>query len=444
LFVISSIAVLAGGSAAAVRPHYGGTLRIALREAPTSLDPARLSASRGSHIFPLIFEGLTQFDADGRLQPQLATRWQADSQNQRWQFWLRPGVKFQDGTPLTPDAVAASLRAANPSWRIGAEGNSVIIETAVPDPVLPAELALPRNGIAHHAGNRVVGTGAFQVNNWQPGTSLVLAASEDYWDGRPFVDSVVITLGQNWRQQMVALELGKADVVEVAPEQARRAGQAGRTVVESAPVELVALVFTRKTQSPDETRLRQALSASIDRASIVNVLLQTQGQAAETILANWMTGYAMVFAETGEHSGSVPAPATAGAMTLSYDGSDPANQLIAERVALNAREAGIRVQASASAANADVRLMRIALVSPQPQLSLVVTAEAAGLAVPRFQGTSAEELYQREKEMLQPGQIIPLAHVPEATAVGPGVNGWRADLLGDWRLADVWLAGSAP
>src|SRR5512146_409368 len=97
LFVISSVAVLAGGSAAAVRPHYGGTLRIALREAPTSLDPARLSASQGSHLFALIFEGLTRFDADGRLQPQLATRWQADSQNQRWQFWVRPGVKFQDG-----------------------------------------------------------------------------------------------------------------------------------------------------------------------------------------------------------------------------------------------------------------------------------------------------------------------------------------------------------
>ncbi|MGE5206318.1 MAG: ABC transporter substrate-binding protein [Chlamydiota bacterium] len=443
LLVISSVAALAGWTTAAVRPHYGATVRITLREAPASLDPASLGAFQDSRISPLIFEGLTRFDAHGRLQPQLATRWQADSQNQRWQFWLRPGVKFQDGTPLTSDAVAASLHAANPAWTVSAEGDSVMIDVAVPDLELAAELALPRNGIARHTGNKVVGTGPFLVSEFQPAKSLVLAAYEEYWGGRPFVDSVAITLGQNWRQQMIALELGKADVVEVAPEQARRAGLAGRTVVESAPDELVALVFTRDGQSADEARLRQALSAGIDRSSIVNVLLQGQGVAAETILPNWMTGYAMLFASTSERSRKVMAPGNAVAMTLSYDASDPANQMIAERVALNARDAGITLKTAASAASADVRLLRIPLASPQPQIALAAVAEVAGLPAPQFRSTSPEELYAREKEMLQSGRIIPLAHVPQASAMAPNVNGWRAVVFGVWRLADVWL-GSAP
>jgi peptide/nickel transport system substrate-binding protein len=424
-----------------VRPRYGGTLRIMLRETPASLDPAKLNASQGARIFPLMFEGFTRFDAHGRLQPQLATRWQGDSSNQRWRFWLRPGVKFHDNAPLTAEAAAASLRAANPAWTVSADGDSVVIETTAPDVELPAELALPRNGIAHHAGNKVVGTGAFTVSNWQPGGSLALTANEEYWGGRPFVDSVLVTPGQNWRQQMVALELGKADVAEVAPEQARRLSSAGRTIAESAPDELVALVFTREAQSADELRVRQALSAAIDRGSIVNVLLQGQGEAAETILPNWMTGYAMLFAQTGEKPATDPG--SAGTLTLSYEASDPANQLIAERVALNARDAGIRVQTAASAANADVRLVRIALPSPQPQLALQVAAGVAGLPIPQFQGASPEELYGREKEMLQSGRIIPLAHVPEATALGPGVNAWRSDLAGGWQLADVWL-GSTP
>jgi ABC-type transport system substrate-binding protein len=443
LLAISSVLALAGAGAAAVRPHYGGTLRVMLRETPASLDPARLSASQGARIFPLMFEGLTRFDGHGRLQAGLATRWQGDSANQRWQFWLRPGVKFHDGTPLTADAIAASLRAANPVWTVSVDGDSVVVETAAPDAELPAELALPRNGIAHHAGNKVVGTGAFAVSDWQPGTSLALAANEDYWGGRPFVDSVLVTLGQNWRQQMVALELGKADVVEVAPEQARRLSSAGRTITESAPDELVALVFTREAQAADEARVRQALSAAIDRTSIVNVLLQGQGEAAETILPNWMSGYARLLAQTGEKAESAVPPGPAGTLTLSYDASDPANQLIAERVALNARDSGIRVQTAASASNADVRLVRIVLASPQPQLALGVVAEAAGLPSPQFQGTSPEELYGREKEMLQSGRIIPLAYVPEATAIGPGVSGWHADLSGGWQLADVWL-GSTP
>jgi len=443
LLAISSVPALAVAGAAKVRPHYGGTLRIMAREAPVSLDPARLSASQGARIFPVIFEGLTRFDTHGRLQPQLATRWQGDSSDQRWQFWLRPGVKFHDGTALTAEATAASLRVANPAWTVSVDGDSVVIETAARDVDLPAELALPRNGIAHHAGNKVVGTGPFIVSDWQPGKSLALVANEDYWGGRPFADSLVVAPGQNWRQQMVALELGKADVVEVAPEQARRLSAAGRAIVESAPDELVALVFTRAAQSVDETRVRQALSAAIDRASIVNVLLQSQGESAETILPNWMTGYAMLFGQTAEKAESAVSAGSAGTMTLSYDAGDPANQLIAERVALNARDAGIRVQPAASAANADVVLARIALASPQPQLAAQVVAGAAGLPIPQFQGTSPEELYGREREMLQSGRIIPLAHVPEATAMGPGVNGWRSGLSGGSQLADVWL-GSTP
>jgi peptide/nickel transport system substrate-binding protein len=441
LLVISSVLALAGAATAAVRPHYGGTLRITLREAPDSLDPARLGASQGARLFPLIFEGLSRFDAHGRLQPQLATRWQGDSGNRRWQFWLRPGVKFHDGTPLTGDGVAASLRAANPGWTVSQDKDSVVVETAAPDPEIPVELALPRNGIGRHTGNKVVGTGAFVVSDWQPGRSLVLTANEDYWGGRPFVDSVVVALGQSWRQQMVALELGKADAVEVAPEQARRAGLGGRTIVESAPNELMALVFMRDAKSADEARLRQALSAAIDRASIVKVLLQGQGEAAETILPNWMTGYAMLFAGTGQRAGNADAVAGAATMTLSYDASDPVNQLIAERVALNARDAGIRLQTAGPATNPDLRLLRIPLASPEPQLALTTAAEAAGMAAPQFQGKSPEELYAREKEMLQSGRIIPLAHVPEGWAIGPSVNGWGADLFGSWRLADVWLGG---
>ena len=443
LLAVSSVGVLTGAGAAMVRPHYGGTLRIMLREAPVSLDPSRLSASQGARIFPLIFEGLTRFDGHGRLQPELATRWLSDTTNQHWQFWLRPGVKFHDGTPLTAEAAAGSLRAANPGWTVSVDGDSVVIETAAPAAELAAELVLPRNGIAHHAGNKVVGTGPFTVSDWQPGKSLALTANENYWGGRPFLDSVLVTLGQNWRQQMVALELGKAEVVEAAPEQARRLSSAGRTLVESAPDELVALVFTREAQSADEVRARQALSAAIDRTSIVNVLLQGQGEAAETLLPNWMTGYAMLFAQTAEKAESATISGAAGTLTLSYDASDPANQLIAERVALNARDAELRVKTAASASNADVRLMRIALASPQPQSALQVVAGATGLPIPQLQGTSPEELYGREKEMLQSGRIIPLAHLPEATAIGPDVSGWRADLSGGWQLADVWL-GSTP
>src|SRR5204862_7749167 len=134
----------------------------------------------------------------------------------------------------------------------------------------------------------------------------------------PFVDGVEIALGQNLRQQMIALQLGKADVVEIAPEQARRAALDGSRVEKSAPNELIALVFNRDPQSSEEARLRQILSASIDRGSIANVLLQGEGQAAASIVPDWMTGYAFLFASAAAVKKS-PAPASGSTLTLLYE-----------------------------------------------------------------------------------------------------------------------------
>src|SRR5205814_9794058 len=117
-----SVLALAMCSAAAVRPHYGGTLRACMREAPVSLDPATGNISQSAPILPLIAEGLTRFDPRGHLQPQLATRWQSDAGLTRWEFWVRAGVKFHDGWPLTADSAAVALRAANPGWTITAAG----------------------------------------------------------------------------------------------------------------------------------------------------------------------------------------------------------------------------------------------------------------------------------------------------------------------------------
>src|SRR5208282_302365 len=97
-------------------------------------------------------------------------------------------------------------------------------------------------------------------------------ANEDCWRGRPFLDTIEIEMGKSFREQMTALELGKADLVEVAPEQTHlfsqnRDAQAGHRLASSVPVELLALVFARDAASPDEKLLREALAWSVERGS---------------------------------------------------------------------------------------------------------------------------------------------------------------------------------
>src|SRR5437870_11837608 len=99
---------------------------------------------------------------------------------------------------------------------------------------------------------------------------------------------------------MNELDLGKADVVEVAPEQAHRAATEGRAVQSSAPFELMALVFSRDPQTPDEARERQVMGLSIDRAAINNVLLQGAAETTGALVPGWMTGYAFLFSSEGE------------------------------------------------------------------------------------------------------------------------------------------------
>jgi peptide/nickel transport system substrate-binding protein len=454
--VVSSVMVGALAANAETRPQYGGVLHVAMRAAPTSLDPADTtqpeSFARRS-LTLVMFDTLVTID-ENRVQPALATSWQTlqgnQQGNQHWQFRIRGGVKFHDGTALSAETVAASLRAANPSWNVSADADSVVIERDRPDPELLAELALPRNAIVkRNPDSTPSGTGPFHIVDWQPGKKLALAAEENCWRGRPYLDAIEIELGKSYRDQMTALELGRADLVEVAPEQTRRVSLEGRRLASSDSIELLALLFARDAASADEKLLRQALALSVERGSIRSVLLQGAGQAAASILPNWMSGYGFVFPTDPDLPRARNARAqvhTIPTWTVGYDGADPVARLLAERIALNARDAGLSLQPTASA-SADLRLVRIPLASPDPWIALANAAAVAGIpaGVPAGKDSgSVEDLYAAESAMLATQRIIPLFHLPVSYAASATLKDWALRADGSWTLADAWLGSGKP
>ena len=453
LLLVVAANLLGVVTSAATRPRYGGTLRVTTRIAPTSLDPAvGQSESIAWHsISPLIFDSLVTLDDRGQLHPGLAVSWQSEPGNQRWQFQIRSGVKFSDGTPVTPDSVAASLRAANPRWKVFSAGESVIIECDPPDSQLPLELALPRYAIARRDAGRLTGSGPFVVNRWDPGKRLVLTAREEYWSGRAFVDVIDIEMGQGFREQLVALDANKADVVELAPEQARRGVSDTYHVETSAPVELMALVFTKDWQTSadpesEDARLHRALALSIDRTSMNEVLLRGGGDPAGGLLPNWMTGYSFLFPATADLNRAQQLRAEfhqTGSLLLSYDAADPLERVVAERVLLNARDAGISLQLTGSYAP-DVRLIRLPLASVDVQISLSDLAARLGLPQPRFSGGGASDTYAAENALLQMQRAIPLLYLRTAVGLAPDVRNWTASRDGNWHLPDLWLATEKP
>jgi peptide/nickel transport system substrate-binding protein len=445
LLAVSSL-LCVGILQATTRPHYGGALRIAMREAPQTLDPTDAAASVPAGLLRHVFETLVALDVNDRPQPRLATSWEAEASNQRWRFVLRADVNFHDGTPLDANIVAAALRASNPEWKVSSVDNAVMIQTQFADPELPSELALARNSIVRHVDGKLSGTGPFAIAQWIPGKHLTLTANDQYWAGRPFLDTIEVEFSKNDRDQMMLLDLAKADAVEVAPENIRRAQSDGRTLTTSHPKELMALAFATDSSSDDETRARKALAASIDAAAINNVVLQGSGEPTGALLPNWVSGYAFVFpasSSTGHKPQELLPAKQRPSWSLSYDASDPLAHVVADRIQLNARDAGISLQLITSG-TADVHLVRIPLPSSCPQVALAELARAFQLAQPKYESGSITELYSAENALLKSHRLIPLFHLRTAFALRPSVHNWNVLPDGDLQLSSVWLSAEKP
>jgi ABC-type transport system substrate-binding protein len=473
------LAALAAG--AARRPRYGGTLTVELAGRVMSLDPAQPQASVEDQIaqerlLTLFADRLVTLDDHGQPQPSLAASWQHDEAFKHWELTLR-FVEFQDGTSSEPQAAVTSLQATNPSWHVssrsvmsGAHNENVavnfltqlvVIDFDTPQPNLPYLLAEPRNSILlRKSFGAVVGTGPFRITTWEPGQHAVLTANDDYWGGRPFVDSIDIQMGRSARDRMMDLDLAKSDVVEVSPESARLAAARGSRISASDPSELLALVFLRTSAAAKDVRLRQALSLAIDRASLVNFVLQKEGDSAAALLPQWSSGYAFLFSSQPDPAAAQklaaqisPAPA----LKLGYDSADSLERMIAERIVVNAQAAGISIAAqplandsSANAPAIDVRLLRVPMFSPDPgvalenfiQISAPLADLDASLTAPLDNSADTNSLYARERAILDTYEIIPLVHLPQVAGLSPRVRDWTISRLGAWRLADVWLDGA--
>ena len=398
----------------------------------SALDSAdRAEADARRLIEGLLFEPLVGVDDRSKPVPSIATAWQYDGTRRRWDFTLRPGVQFSDGTEVTPGALADALSAFGATV---ASGRTVSLRA---EPDLMARLAdipiVRRNG-----EGAMLGTGPFRLEHFLPNDRVVLIASDTHWGGRPYLDRVEIALRRSFRDQATDFELGRTDVIEVPPEDARRAALRQVRTLTTAPMELIALVFADAV----DARLREAVALAIDRNAIQNVLLQRQGVVTGALLPAWMTGYGFLFPAQSDSvrarllAGQAQRPAQP--LSLGYDRNDPLARLVAERISVNARDAGIAIRPTPDSGSHPARLLRWTVPSPDPSIALRDAAVLAGRRPPERSDT-AEDAWRAESTLIGDARIVPLLHIPRVWGVGSRVENWRVALLGSLRIADVWL-----
>jgi len=450
--LLAAITSLAALSFAATRPRYGGMLRLEMRGTFSSFDIAPDTNSNRSRVRDVVLRSvcdrLTAIDATGTPQPSLATAWHFEGDGRTWLFTLRDGITMQNGTTMTPQTVIAALSAQNPNWRFQVSGKELRIDADAPIPGMPFELAESRNSICiAGADGRWIGSGPFQISDFRAGQYVELQAFDDSWQGRAFVDRVRIQMTKSLADQVNDFQLARADAIESDPTQPRPTNSS--TGIFSRPVAVIALAFTPNHPAASDPRIREALARSIDRNSIFTVLLRRQGEASAALLPEWISGYAHLFNSAQDLGTAVRLRNQAAALStlsLVYDGADDLARLIAERVSLNARDAGITLQPRPESPmfrsfDADVRLIRLRIESPDAASALALIGDALDNATLQRarSATNADQLFAVENDALKDFSIIPIAHLPESFSIAPTVHDWILGIAGGVDLGNLWM-----
>jgi peptide/nickel transport system substrate-binding protein len=451
LAVASCIVATCISLSSATRPRYGGVLKIDVSAQLTRLEvpesnPSWQQQTVRDELLRIVYDRLTTVDNAGRVIPMLVTGWEHSPDFKRWTFALRKNVELHDGSALTTPDVVAALSQANPGWHARSSGDSVVIESDAQLPELPEMLADTKNSIMVRHGQVTVGSGPFRVDTWQAGRLATFVAHDNCWQGRPYLDAIQLQMGQPYTEQLLHIESRQADIVEVPIPYSPRLQQGGVRVEFSSPQDLYALLLAPAISK--DSRLRDALSASIDRGAIENVFLQRRGSATAALLPQWITGYAALFpaardlerAQQLRHDlGNLPA------MNLGYDNSDPLARTIAERIALNARDAGINLRPApgdiSGQSTTDIKLLRIALPSANAALDLDAIADQIGMSLSFSKDMTDADLFQAENQLLKSQALIPLAHVALGTAMNARVRNWSTTPDGRWHLENLWIEG---
>jgi len=238
----------------------GGKMVLASEGGPKTFNPIVENESSSSDFVGLIFSGLTDADAHtGLPKPGLAQSWTVDSTGRIFTFHLRPGLKFNDGSPLTADDVVFTWTklvfdtAVQCAMRDILAVDGKLPEVRALDP-LTVEFRLPTvfgpfvsavggvpilskarlSGHTGHAFNStygidtppdsLVGTGPFKLARYEGGSRGVFVRNPFYWkkdakgQALPYLDTILITVVQDQKSEVLKFKAGEIDELDVVPQ----------------------------------------------------------------------------------------------------------------------------------------------------------------------------------------------------------------------------------
>ncbi len=336
LRTFSACAVLVGTMMAF--PAWGQEIRIGLAAEPSSADPHYQLLTPNEQLRKHVFESMTGYDNEGRVKPVLALSWKPLTST-KWEFKLREGVRFSNGTPFTAQDVIYSLcrvsSVVNPpspfssyTRRIvtatATDPYTLVLETSGVHPLLLEDMAkigiisaklnggektsFDRGGCRgdgwpetkdFNSGKLAVGTGPYRLSEFVPGAPIVLSRNEQYWGVKPYWAKATFQYFPSDNRRVAALLGGEVDMIESPPTQdvIQILADSRFTIARYRSTRVIYLQFdVGSTQNPavkgenrnpfKDKRVREAVSRAIDRFSISHKVMGGFSQPAWQLLYN--------------------------------------------------------------------------------------------------------------------------------------------------------------
>jgi peptide/nickel transport system substrate-binding protein len=298
-----ALALTAPGAAFAQR-----TITIVIPEEPDSLDNCNSARSAvGRVIRENVNETLIELDPnDSSLRPRLATSWK-QMNDTTWRFNLRKGIKYSDGTPLTPEAIASSFdKALNPKLDCNArtkmfsgfpikvvkvDDATIDIVTPKPDPILPVRMTTLTVGAPNEPIrilNNSVGTGPYMIDHYTSNSEIVLKRNPNYWGRKPQLDGARYV----WRKEStVAAAMVKVGEAHLATNISHQDANDPKTDFAYPNSETNYLRIESQVPPFTDKRVRLALNYAVDREGLHGAIIPKQAMIATQMVIPRIAGH---------------------------------------------------------------------------------------------------------------------------------------------------------
>lgn len=275
-------------------------------------DQYRLEGDRANlGVYPFntnIVEPLVRLTPDYEVEPWLAESWENVGGN-TWRFVLRRGVRFQDGSELTAEAVKYSLdRAARAGGSIPLDEESTRVIDDYTIEITPTiavfnrvieNLVHPLYGIYSpngDPGTSPIGTGPFRLASYTRNQQLVVDRFEEYWGEPANLGRITFRFIPEGSTRALALQAGEVDLITSVPKEMVGFLERvpGLELYQSEPASYTALYLVSKTENANDlltdVRLRKAINMAVNRTEIVNSVWGGYALEAQTLIPPAMFG----------------------------------------------------------------------------------------------------------------------------------------------------------